>query len=221
GSIQRDQPLTVAVEGVPVALPTARAVRYVGIPINGSERYAGGPTSLSPPPPPPGFGQTGAESRVHGDVSVGVGADFDGAERAARARAREDNLAFFERKGFTEAQAQARVEADLRAIEVARINAKRRDAEGLDMRPHPGNRLEPQEASLLGEKEMWGAREAATGGGSSEKSRGRETASGAVEREGREEEAASSGGYQCAEYTPADYCIPEYKSIYESPTTNK
>lgn len=96
GSVQQQHPPTLAVEGLPVALPTARAVPYVGIPIDDSEALL----SPSPPPPPtPGNGQTRAASRDHGDVGDGVGADFAGAERAARARAREDNLAFFERKG--------------------------------------------------------------------------------------------------------------------------
>ncbi|CAM9915782.1 unnamed protein product [Scytosiphon promiscuus] len=217
GTVQRQHPSTFATDGVPVPIPTARAVPYVGIPIHGSEGCAGGPTLLSPPPPPPpSYEQMRAESRVHGDVSVGVGADYVGADRAARERAREDNLAFFERKGFTEAQARARVEADLRAIEVARINAKRRDSEGLDMRPHPGNRLEPEEGSLLGEKEMLSAR-AAAGRGDSQKSGGKETASGAGAGEGEKEEAPASGGYKCAEYTPTDYTIQEYKSIYETP----
>lgn len=110
------------------------------------------------------------------------------------------------------------MEEDLRAIEVARINAKRRDAEGLDMRPHPGNRLEP-EASIFGKEVDREGGTRATGAGPG--GGGAAVAAAAAGKGSEQEEAAStrgSGGYQCAEYEPAEYVIPEYKSIYGDPS---
>lgn len=138
---------------------------------------------------------------------------------------------------MTQSQALSRVAEDLRAIEVARINAKRRDTEGLDMRPHPGNRLEPANCeSSFGEKgEKGWAYDAGSGAGRS--ATGKEAAAaeaeagargrgggsgggGAARNEGESEqaEAGSSEGYQCAEYEPAEYVIPEYTSVYEKPS---
>lgn len=120
------------------------------------------------------------------------------------------------------------MEEDERALEIARINAKRRDAEGLDMRPHPGNRLEPESKydspGLCGEKAF-----AYSGGGA----RGALDAS--LEKqmqvdEGRKEAGAgndgeektySAGGYQVGEYQPMKYDVTEYKSVYDAPDTSK
>eukprot|EP00752_Nemacystus_decipiens_P011124 g9884.t1 len=225
GSVQQP-PGFVAVEGVPVAQATARPFAYVGIPLDDSD---GASSSLLPPPPGE---EKGAAGRVHGNVNLGVGNDVAGAEEAARASARRDNAAFVERKGVTQSQALSRVAEDLRAIEVARINAKRRDAEGLDMRPHPGNRLEPGKSeSSLGAKGEKGwaydagssagksdtAKEAAEAGASGGGSGGGGAGTGG-EGGSEPEEASSPEGYQCAEYEPAEYVIPEYTSVYEKPS---
>lgn len=107
------------------------------------------------------------------------------------------------------------MEEDLRAIEVARVNAKRRDSEGLDMRPHPGNRLEPQ-AGVLGEKAFaYEGGTAAAAGGAGAGDSGAATEKGSEQEEGVS--TGGSGGYQCSEYVPAEYVIPEYKSIYGTP----
>lgn len=120
------------------------------------------------------------------------------------------------------------MEDDERALEIARINAKRRDVEGLDMRPHPGNRLEAEprydSPGLCGEKAF-----AYSGGGA----RGALDAS--LEKQmqvdegrkeagsGNDEEAktSSSGGYQVGKYQPTQYSVTEYKSIYDAPDSSK
>ncbi|CAM9918013.1 unnamed protein product [Ectocarpus fasciculatus] len=219
GVQQHQQPQGfVAVEGVPVASATVRPFAYVGVPIdddNNNEVRRPSPAAASYDEARAGAG------RVHGDVGVGVGGDYAGAAEAAQASATRDNAAFFEKKRFTEAQAQSRVEEDLRAIEVGRINAKRRDAEGLDMRPHPGNRLEPEDTTPLQSKERaYGAGVGGYGGGSVQESSGKEVAAaggGSAAGKGDEQEA-SGGGYQCGEYVPAEYDISEYKSVYEKPS---
>lgn len=76
---------------------------YIGVPVDDNDNHEKGSSSRaagSPTPPPPGYGgTTGAgTSRVHGDVSLGVGRDFAGAEEHARASARRDNEDFCERK---------------------------------------------------------------------------------------------------------------------------
>ncbi|CAM9469660.1 unnamed protein product [Ectocarpus sp. 4 AP-2014] len=219
GCVQQHQqpPGFAAVEGVPVARATMRPFAYVGVPIdvdNNNELRRPSRAAASCDKSRAGVG------RVHGDVSVGVGADYDGAEEAAKASAKRDNAAFFEQRRFTEAQAKSRVEEDLRAIETARINAKRRDAEGLDMRPHPGNRLEPEDTTPLGNKERDYGAGGGGYGGSVQESSGKEPAAvGGESAAGKGgEQEASGGGYQFAEYVPAEYDIPEYKSVYERPS---
>ena len=122
---------------------------------------------------------------------------------------------------FTNAQARARVEEERRALDVARINAKIRDSEGLDMRPHPGNRFKPEpeygSIGLRGEKasSFGGARGGARG--SSEDNQGEEGAG----KDTGKERAYSVGGYQVAEYKPSEYVVSQYKSVYDTPDASK
>ncbi len=96
-----------AVEGIPVAQATLRPLAYVGIPLDDDDPDGSGRSPLLPPPPSSyekeGAAAAGAAAgragRVHGDVSLGVGRDMAGAEAAARASARRDNLAFTELMG--------------------------------------------------------------------------------------------------------------------------
>ena len=92
-------------EGVPVAQATLGPLACVGIPLDDD---SSGRQPLLPPVPPSSYG--GEEAMVatgggsggrgaHGDVNLGVGRDMSGAEEAARASARRDNLAFNEMKG--------------------------------------------------------------------------------------------------------------------------
>lgn len=126
----------------------------------------------------------------------------------------------------TQAEARRRVEEEARAFEFAQIQAKRRDSEGLSMRPHPGNRLEPVPAS---EKDGYGGKASAyfggggKGGQESEKEKSENEKNRVREQErkaeaaaaGPEAEATTSGGYDFPEYEPAEYVIPEYKSVYD------
>lgn len=95
-------------ERVPVARARVHPFAYVGVPVDGdgneedncsSSAAAAAAGSLLPPPPSYGHGAeaAGAE-RVHGDVGLGVGNDFAGAEEQARASARRDNADFYEKK---------------------------------------------------------------------------------------------------------------------------
>lgn len=86
-----------------MAQATLRPFAYVGIPLgdDGPDGPCGSP--LLPRSSPSSYGEeaaaAGVAGRVHGDVSLGVGRDMSGAEEAARASARRDNLAFNEMKG--------------------------------------------------------------------------------------------------------------------------
>lgn len=104
-------------------------------------------------------------------------------------------------------QARERVDAELRAFDIARLNAARRDVEGLTMRPHPGNRFVPEQPPSQGEKfsveklpdnaEARGDDQAEAGSHSDRK-------------------AFHTGGYKCADYDTSDYTIGEYKSVYDT-----
>lgn len=87
------------------------------------------------------------------------------------------------------------------------------------MRPHPGNRLEPEDPTPLGNKDKDYGASGGGFGGSVQESSGKEAAGGGGAAAGKGgEQEASGGGYQCVEYVPAEYDIPEYKSIYERPS---
>lgn len=113
------------------------------------------------------------------------------------------------RHSIVEAHARGRVEAEAKALEIARLNAKRRDSEGLDMRPHPGNRLEAPEryssAGMRGEKAF--ARE---GDGGSENLKEKEAG-----KEPGEETVFTPGEYQPTAYATAEYDCAGYKSVYD------
>lgn len=126
---------------------------------------------------------------------------------------------------ITEAQARSRVQQEARAIDIARWQAKRRDAEGLSMRPHPGNRLEPGTSDASGSAGRYGENAFAYGGGkvseTSAERRKVEEAEAAAAAKGKEDgvdAVYAEGGYQCAEYQPAEYDCAEYSSVYDPQT---
>lgn len=112
------------------------------------------------------------------------------------------------------------MDAEARAIEIARVNARRRDAEGIDMRPHPGNRLEPapEESRGMG---LYGEKAFAYEGSGTEqltdKSKGAKEGGAKGKEEDDAEQVYAAGGYECAEYEPAEYDCTEYKSVYDPP----
>lgn len=119
-------------------------------------------------------------------------------------------------------EARKREEQQARAIEIGKLQARRRNSEGLAMRPHPGNQLEPAvpaykgygsfgdegSCSYAGEKEL-GANNCKY----EKEQRGSE--GGASSREEQDAEKPDGGGYKIPEYEPVEYDVKEYKSIYE------
>lgn len=78
-----------------MARATMRPFAYVGVPIDDDDDNE----LRRPSPAAASYDKAGAGAdRVHGDVSMGVGEDYDGAAQAAKASARRDNAAFFEQK---------------------------------------------------------------------------------------------------------------------------
>lgn len=109
------------------------------------------------------------------------------------------------------------MEQEKRALQIARINAKRRDAEGLNMAPHPGNRMDsvPENGDFRSEKaDAYATTKGAGKGNYEEKAGSQESQSGSSQESG--EESYTTGGYQPSEYEPAEYQISEYKSVYDS-----
>ncbi|CAM9294555.1 unnamed protein product, partial [Laminaria digitata] len=187
---------------------------YIGVPVEGEEG----------PPTGRGSGARPVDPRigvVRGDITLGVDGNLDEAKACASESARKDNNSFGAR--FAEENARIRVAEEAREIEIARFNAKRSDAQGTDVRPHPGNRLEPKQGQ--GQGGFYGEKAFAFEGGSGG-DKSKEAGAGATEGGGKGEGGGGgggesifvSGGYQPAEYQPVEYDCTEYKSVYETTT---
>lgn len=119
-------------------------------------------------------------------------------------------------------EARKREERQAKAIEIGKLQARRRNSEGLAMRPHPGNQLEPAVPALkgYGSVEDEGSYSYACGGeyggksGKDEKQQ-RDSEKGVSSQEQQDAEKPDGGGYKIPDYEPVEYDVQEYKSIYD------
>lgn len=128
---------------------------------------------------------------------------------------------------ISESQARQRVEEEARALQIAMLHAKRRESEGLDMMPHPGNHLRQGSrekavfssgmAVAYGALAEPGQYDRYSTAGAQGKDVGNAGALGAtVESQGPSAYGSSTGGYQTREYETSSYQVSEYKSVYDT-----